>query len=119
MIGVEIMNIKKTKMSKYRNIKTKVDGILFDSKKEAARYCELKILLKKKKIYNLVCHPVFPIIISDVKVCKYIADFSYTEILPNHNKYDVVEDVKGVRTAIYRLKKKLVKAMYGIDIKEV
>ena len=106
-------------MSKYRNIKTKVDGILFDSKKEAARYCELKILLKKKKIYNLVCHPIFPIVIGGIKVCKYIADFSYSEIFRYNNKYDVVEDVKGVRTAVYRLKKKLVKAMYGIDIKEV
>lgn len=106
-------------MSKYNNIKTKVDGIMFDSKKEAARYGVLKLLEKKKKIFNLKLQPKFPIAVNGEKICTYIADFSYSDMVPNGAGYDVVEDVKGVKTAIYRLKKKLVKAVYGIDIQEV
>ena len=101
-------------MNKYRNIKTEIDGIVFDSRKEANRYAELKLLEKAKQIYTLKLQPSFPIVINGQKICTYKADFQYFE-----NYKDVVEDVKGFRTALYRWKKKHVEAQLGIVITEI
>jgi len=101
-------------LNKYSAIKTEVDGIVFASKKEARRYQELKLLQKAKKIHMLELQPKFPIVINKVKVCTYIADFEYME-----NGYRIIEDVKGIKTPVYRLKKKLVEVVYGIRIKEI
>lgn len=102
-------------MNKYRNIKARVDGIEFDSRKEANRYCELKLMERAKIISNLELQPKFQIRINATTVCTYIADFRYMDT----DGKTVVEDVKGVKTAVYRLKKKLVKAVYEVDIVEV
>lgn len=101
--------------SKYRNRKTEVDGILFDSKREAARYAELKMLERAGEIRGLELQPVFPVAVNGQKICKYIADFRYTDRAGR----EVVEDAKGVKTDVYRLKKKLVRALFGIEIEEV
>ena len=90
-----------------------VDGILFDSKKECLRYGELKILQKVGEITELELQPKFSCVVNGKKVCKYIADFRYTT--PSG---EVIEDVKGVKTTVYRLKKKLVEALFGIEITE-
>ena len=101
--------------SKYRAIKTELDGHLFDSKAESQRYAELRILEKIGEIQNLELQPVFPIVINGVKICKYIGDFAYFE-----KGKRVIEDVKGMRTPVYRLKKKLVEAIFvGTKIIEV
>lgn len=100
-------------MTKYHAVKTTIDGIVFDSKAEAARYNTLKLLERNGDIKLLVIHPVYPLTVNGQKIGKYIADFSYYE-----NGRHIVEDVKGVKTPIYRLKKKLVKALYGVDILE-
>ena len=101
-------------MSKYRNIKTEVDGIVFDSKAEARRYAELRLLEKANEISDLRLQPKFNCKIHGKKICTYRADFDY---------YDgdqwVIEDVKGFRTQGYQLKKKLVEALYGVEIREV
>lgn len=99
--------------SKYGNVKTTVDGITFDSRKEADRYSELKLLERTGAISDLALQPRFPIEINGRKVCTYIADFSY-------NSYGsrVFEDAKGMKTAVYKLKKKLVEAQYGITVVE-
>lgn len=104
---------------KYRNKKTTVDGITFDSKAEAERYQELKRLEIMGVISGLELQKPY-------RLCKgrwnngkpfsitYKADFVYTldgEI--------IVEDVKGFRTEAYQLKKKLMMAVYGIEITEV
>lgn len=110
-------------MSKFKNTKTEVDGITFASKKEAARYQELKLMEKAGQISSLVLQPKFEIQLNGIKVCTYIADFCYNDFQKHLSGKSatvaVVEDVKGVRTAVYRLKKKLVKAQYGIEIQEV
>lgn len=103
-------------MSKYRNVKTEVDGIVFDSKKEAARYGELKLLAKVGRIINLELQPKFHIVINGQKICSYIADFAYHN---TETAEPVVEDVKGMKTSVYKLKKKLIKALYGIEVQEV
>lgn len=109
------------KPHKYRAQPTVVDNIRFDSKKEATRYGELKLLEKAGEITALQLQPEYQIIINSKLICKYKADFEYVQIGCDFSK--VVEDVKGLRKgaawAMYRLKKKLVEAQYGITIQEV
>jgi hypothetical protein len=102
------------KRSKYRNIKTEVHGITFASKKEAYRYCELKLLQRASEISDLELQPRYDIVINGMKVCTYVADFRYKE-----SGETITEDAKGMLTPMYRLKKKLMKACHGIEIKEV
>ena len=103
-------------MSKYRAIKTTVDNITFDSKREAARYGELKLLFRTRAISNLEIQPEFHFRLENKKMFTYRADFSYYD--EQQKKY-VVEDVKGVRTPVYRLKKKIIEAVHGIRITEI
>ena len=109
----EIKTTDKPKRSKYGNTKTEVEGIKFDSAKEAKRYQDLKIESFARTISDLKLQPVYPIEINGVLVCKYKGDFEYIR-----NGVKILEDVKGMKTPIYRLKKKLVKAVYGIEILE-
>jgi len=102
-------------MSKYRNIKTVIDGIKFDSKKEANRYQELKLLQKAGDISDLKLQQSYTIIVGDVKVCRYISDFTY---IKNNSSESVCEDCKGFRTQTYIIKRKLMKACFGIEILE-
>jgi len=102
--------------SKYNAIKTVVDNIRFDSKKEARRYSDLKLLEKAGRIHSLTLQPRFDLIVNGVKCGFYKADFKYVE-----NSREIVEDVKSPVTAklpVYRLKKKLIRALYGIEIRE-
>ena len=102
-------------MSKYRAVKTEVDGIVFDSKAEAQRYKDLKLLQRAGAISGLELQPRFPVFVNGKKVCTYIADFVYFE-----GQKRIVEDVKGMKTREYRLKKKLVEATYpGVEIVEI
>jgi hypothetical protein len=104
-------------MNKYNAHKTVVDNITFDSKKEANRYAELKMCMLARgndKVVNLELQPKYPCVVNGKKVCTYIADFK----IEYADGTVVVEDVKGMRTPIYRLKKKLVEALYGIEIVE-
>lgn len=102
--------------SKYRNVKVTIDGVRFDSKREAARYADLKNQMQAGVIRDLQIHPRLTLKIGGVKICDYLPDFVYVECETGRK---VTEDVKGVLTAVYRLKKKLVKALLGIDITEV
>jgi len=105
------------KRNKYNARKTVVDGVTFDSAKESRRYSELKLLEKAGVIHSLTLQPRFDLIVNGTKCGFYKADFKYVE-----NSREVVEDVKSPMTAklpVYRLKKKLVKAIYGIDIVEI
>jgi hypothetical protein len=102
--------------NKYRNTPTTVDGITFASKREADRYVQLRLFEKCGIISNLELQKRFVIVPKSEhgKALFYICDFCYTK-----DGKTVVEDAKGVRTAIYRLKKRLVQEMHGIIIQEV
>lgn len=123
--------------SKYGNRKAMVDGITFDSKKEANRFRELQLLERAGKITALQRHVKYVLIPTQrefsneiykkgahqghfkpgkvlEKECSYIADFAYIQ----DGAY-VVEDTKGVRTDAYKIKRKLMLERYGIQIKEV
>ena len=109
-------------MNKYHAKKTVVDGITFDSKKEANRYCELKLLERCGKISHLKLQEKFVLIPAqrglDGKVvereCSYKADFVYFD---DDGKY-IVEDTKGKRTPEYIIKRKLMLKVHGIQILE-
>lgn len=103
-------------MNKYRNVPTVVDNIRFASKAEAKRYRDLKLLEAGGKIGDLECQPRIPLVVNGVKVGVYVADFSYFDA---ESGMVVLEDVKGVRTPLFKLKKALVKALYGREIVEV
>ena len=112
-------------MSKYRNKKTEYDGITFDSKKEAARYAELKLLERAGEIKLLERQKKFVLIPAqrqDGKLiereCAYKADFTYLE-RQGAEWVAVVEDVKGKRTDTYKIKRKLMLYQHGIRIREV
>ena len=108
--------------SKYHNTKTCIDGITFDSKLESKRYQELKTMENQGIIKNLVLQPSYELIPKFKKGNKtyrktrYIADFSYFD---NKLGKTIVEDVKGVKTDVYKLKKKLFEYKYGLEIEEV
>lgn len=100
--------------AKYGNKKTIIDGIKFDSKREAQRYGALQLMLKAGLISNLRLQVPYQITVNGMKVCKYVADFVYED-----KGVEIVEDVKGMKTPIYNLKKKLMKAVFGVVISEV
>lgn len=111
-------------MSKYRNRKVTVDGILFDSIREARRWQELRLLERGGYIRGLRRQVPFELIpnqrdangrVIERKV-SYIADFVYFDLQKGR---EVVEDAKGCRTEVYRLKRKMMLDRYGIQIKEV
>lgn len=110
------------KCNKYRNNKVTYDGIIFDSKKEAQRYAELKLLERTGRIKELrrqVPFTLIPKILDQngkclQRACKYYADFVY-----KFNGKLVVEDTKGVRTAEYKIKKKLMLYQHNIIIREI
>lgn len=97
---------------KYNNIPSVCEGIKFSSKGEAKRYRELLLLKAAGEIDNLELQVKFPLVVNGTRVAFYIADFTYDQ-----NGYQVIEDFKGVSTAIFRLKWKILQAMFAEDAK--
>lgn len=105
--------------SKYHARKTVVDGITFDSRREADRYLVLKGMekdgsiedLRRQVRYELI--PAFDVDGKHYRPVYYVADFVYVE-----DGKEVVEDVKGMRTDVYKLKSKLFARRYGMSIRE-
>ena len=87
--------MRRAAVSKYRAVRTEVDGITFASKKEAARYGELKLLEKAGEINGLCCQVSIPLVVNDVQVCRYVCDFMYHPVVDGKIQGWVVEDVKG------------------------
>lgn len=120
--------------NKYKNTKVEVDGIVFDSKKEARRWEELRLAQSAGAIRDLKRQVRFELIpaqrepdrrgsrggvikgrVIERKV-DYIADFVYTDI---YNAMVVVEDTKGLKTPDYIIKRKLMLYIHGIRVKEI
>lgn len=106
--------------NKYRNKKVIIDGIKFDSKKEGDRYKELKQMeaqgiitgLSLQKTYEL--QPKYKLNDKSVRSITYKADFTY-----QRNGETIVEDVKGMKTDVYKIKKKLFEFKYKTEIREI
>lgn len=108
---------KPKRKNKYGAIKTKIGAFTFDSRKEARRYEELRLLQHAGKIQCLIIHPSYTLhAVRGEPIGCYEADSSYFE-----DGEQVVEDVKSVatKTALYRWKKKHFFLEYGIEIREV
>jgi len=107
-------------MNKYRNKKTTIDGILFDSKKEGNYYTKLKLMQNAGVIWNLelqkkfILQKGFSFNGKTIREISYYADFVYEDKDGLH-----VVDTKGYRTDVYKLKKKLFIRKYGIEIEEI
>ena len=104
---------------KYHSKKIYIGNLKFDSKKEANRYLELKSMLDKGEISELELQVPFiliePFTLNKKKYRKmeYIADFVYIQ-----DGKRIVEDTKGYKTDVYKIKKKLMAYLYQIEIKE-
>lgn len=112
-------NKLQVKKNKFNAQKVEIDGLTFDSKKEANRYCELKLLERAGVIHELKTQVFFELIPSNKKErgVAYVADFTYFE-----NGQYIVEDTKSPATrkiASYIIKRKLMLERYGIEINEV
>ena len=116
MLRMTEAQLARRKPSKYRNVKKTVDGIAFDSTKEARIYQDLKIREHAGEIADLKLQPKIVCQANGVHICDYKADFLYFD-----RKLDeyVWLDAKGFRTPVYRLKRKIVLALTGIAITEV
>lgn len=97
---------------KYNNIPSVCEGIKFSSKGEARRYRELLLLQSAGEIDDLQLQVKFPLVVNNTRVAFYVADFTY-----NQNGYQVIEDFKGVSTSIFRLKWKILQAMFAENAK--
>jgi hypothetical protein len=102
--------------TKYRAQRTAIGGTTYASRREA-EYCQGLIYLQRAgEITNLEFQVSYPLIVNGQKICTYIADARYVELDTGET---VVIDVKGYRTKEYNLKRKLMKAVHDITIKEV
>jgi len=111
--AVELPPIKLTVKPKYRNRKVENEHGKFDSQKEAQRYAELVLLERAGAIAGLRRQVPFALVVAGVYIGKYVADMVYKE-----GEKVVVEDVKGFRTEVYRLKRLLMLACHSIEVKE-
>lgn len=108
--------------SKYGNKKVYIGGEVFDSQREYNRWCELLLLQRAGKISGLRRQPRFLLIPAmrdshgAVRATYYIADFIYTD---TEKREVVVEDAKGFKTDVYKLKKKMMLDKYHIEVQEV
>lgn len=108
--------------SKFHNVKTEVHGIMFDSAKEARRWQELKLLEKAGEINRLTRQKRFELDVpthygdaETIHIATYVCDFDYFDEV---TREAVTEDVKGVRTREYKMKRALMQALHGIEIRE-
>lgn len=92
------------------------DGQAFDSKAEYRRSLQLALLERAGSIKDIERQPEFQLVVNGCNCGSYRADFAFVDCATGAR---VIEDVKGVRTPIFILKKKLVKALHGVDVIEV
>jgi len=114
IINKNVTQEKRTKKSKYGNKKTEVDGIVFHSQREADRWAILKLLVKAGEIGFLERQVPYELNEGGTHSLKYYADFRYITKAGE----TVVEDAKGAKTKVYLKKRRLMKKIYGITIKE-
>lgn len=100
--------------NKWGNVKTLAYGFMFDSKREAAAYGDLRVRQLAGEIQELQRQISYDLVVNGVLICRYRADFVYVE-----GGRSVIADAKGKATDVYRLKKKLMLAIHAIDIVEL
>ena len=116
---------KRKRRSKFNNRRVKIQGHWFDSQKEGNRFLVLMQDLKEGRIRNLELQVPFNLEVNGVHICKYVADFVYEREVDWSDEKPcmkvwvrIVNDAKGYKTRVYKIKKALMKACHGIDILE-
>lgn len=119
-LPVSTREARGSRKGKYNANGRHVDGHWFASNAEAVRYEQLKVLLEEGRIENLELQPSYPIRVNNHPITTYRADFRYA-VLDERGRVEklVVEDVKGMITDVYALKKKLFEACYDMPINEI
>lgn len=115
--------VTKSKSSKFNNVKVDIDGHTFDSKKEAEFYGQLKIKKNAGLIKDFQMQVRYDIIVNSIMIGKYFLDF----LVENNDGSIEYIDIKGkdsktnkfIKTGVFALKKRLVEAIYGINISMV
>ena len=107
------LRLKSGTKNKYGAETTAVDNIKFDSKAEARRYGELKLLERAREIFDLQIHPRYKIFISSHFICDVELDFAYIDRRDGRRHH---EDVKGKDTPMSKLKRKMVEAAHNIKV---
>lgn len=109
-------------MTKYHSQKAMLDGIEFDSRREAQRYAELKLLERAGEITDLRTQVKYTLIPAQKRpsggverACTYTADFVYKD----KSGHEIVEDAKGMRTQQYIIRRKLMLWVHGIEVVEI
>lgn len=108
---------------KYRNSPTLALGLKFPSKRQARRYEQLRLLEKGGRVRGLLndvqhkAQLTYRCEVNGLLICKYIADFQYEELIDGA-WVRVTEDSKGFKTPAYVLKRKLMRACHGIELRE-
>lgn len=109
--------------SKYKNVRTTIDGETFDSQREANCWAELKLREKAGEITDVKRQVPFSLMCptpgDDEEVCRYFADFTYRDVVHGRPMQLHVVDAKGKRTPMYILKKKWLKIQDGVTVEEV
>ena len=111
-----IITRKVGKPNKYFAKKTVAMGLKFDSRWEAERWGQLKAMERAGVVDQLDRQVKYELKVNDQKICDYIADFTYLLSEEDGSSRFIVEDAKGVLTPEFKLKKKMMKAIHGIDI---
>jgi len=100
------------KRNKFGNVATVIDGHRFASKLEGTRYLQLKMLKAGGMVTEFYCQQTFTLEVNGLHICRYIADF---EVHWSDGRV-TIEDTKGVETPDFKIKKKLMLAIHGIEV---
>jgi uncharacterized membrane protein len=107
---------KPQKKAKYGNRKVTIDGITFDSVTEGRFYSELKLREKAGEVYEVQMQTPYALTVNGQLVCTYKPDFCFYDAIAKRQR---VVDVKGVQTKDFIIKKKLMRAVHGIEVEIV
>lgn len=107
----------RSKQPRVKDRRVEWQGMTFGSKAELARWQDLVLMERSGVIRDLKRQVPFDLVVNGMLVCRYVADAVYTDGLPGRERR-VVEDTKGHRTEMYLMKKKLMRAVHGIEILE-
>lgn len=108
--------LPKAKKNKYGAKRTTLDGITFASKAESAYYAKLKQRETAGEVANVELQKRYAMTIGGFLICTYVSDFDFYDITEKRQR---TVDTKGVITDVFRIKRKLMKAIHGIDVEIV
>lgn len=117
-LAARVVTFGMKKRPKYRNTRVQVNGEWFHSKREASRLPQLRLLERDGSVRNIKRQVKYRIVVNEVLICTYIADYVYEERARNGAWSEVVEDVKGYANDRWPMKKKLMRACFGIVVRE-